>query len=432
MLGNPDNNKTPAQGIEERLNQHMSGAMGQLSLPTQVHINEAQVRQRNGKPPELTKAEKMQQEIFGILQEARVKNNATAQGDYYQSPKYLQDVPNYTHAVDMISQMLDDKRPVSIKDAYYFSEEAYGNLHLSYEEYNNIIRSNADFIRQWLIQNKYALNNQEALHYGIQKFMSDTLYINTKGKRSGHMPYFYDYIDFNANQDRRSYFVTKTLATGTGQCHTFPVTYLILAEALGVEAYLAYNPRHSFIRYKNNEGTMINYETTVDRFLADAFYLQTLSTMATAQRNNIYIQNLNKKQILGSVLYDLAASFLDEHWIADKSIISRCMKIAKPHFPDQQYINGTECYLNKRLYASDINDMVKTRAIANMSEFKKHPDIVKAYDNYVAYVKSVDALGVMEYPEEEELRFAQYADKKGRLQQAKGINSKKKRTLFIN
>ena len=35
-------------------------------------------------------------------------------------------------------------------------------------------------------------------------------------------------------------------------------------------------------------------------------------------------------------------------------------------------------------------------------------------------------------PEQEELRMAQYMDKKGRLQVAKGINSKDKRSLFIN
>lgn len=415
------------------LSEHkLNDQFGHGKRPTQQSIAEGQQRQRNGKPPEPTKREKAQQEIDAILKESFEISSGLAQVNYYQSEKYLQDVPNYTHAVDLISEMLDGKRPLSIRDAYYKGEAAFGNLHLSYEEYNNLILSNADFIRQWLTENKFSLKNPEALHYGIQKFMSDTLFITVQGKRKGHMPYFYDYIDFNAHNDRRSYFVTKTLATGTGQCHTFPVAYLILAESLGVDAYLAYTPRHSFIRYKNNDGTPINYETTVDRFLVDAYYLRTLPVMATAQRNGIYIQDMDKKQVLASVLYDLAASFLDEHWMSDKQIILRCMKTAKAYFPDKQYINGTECSLNKRLYASTINAMIQANKITSASQLAAHPEIVKAYDEYVAYVEKINALGILEYPEEEELRFAEYADKKGRLQQAKGINAKQKRTLFIN
>src|SRR5690606_10776946 len=113
-------------------------------------------------------------------------------------------------------------------------------------------------------------HDAEALHMGIQKFMGDTLYIHSNGKRKGHLPYYYDFID-PIGKDRRNYFVTKTLATGSGQCHTLPVVYLLLAEALGVEAYMAYNPQHSFIRFRNNGGSVINYETTVDNYLPDAF-----------------------------------------------------------------------------------------------------------------------------------------------------------------
>lgn len=420
-----------AQSIMRRQEQHSMGAMQPTPPPTQADIKAGLERQRNGKPPEPTHSEKLQKHVDELLHEAYVLNHKTEQIDYYNSPAYLQDVPNYTNAVTFIREMLQGNRPLSVKDAYFKAEAAYGNLHLTYSEYETLIQSNADFIRQWLVQNKFDVGNPEALHYGIQKFMSDTLYITVKGKRSGHMPYFYDYIDFTAKQDKRNYFVTKTLATGTGQCHTFPVTYLILAEALGVDAFLAYNPRHSFIRYKNNQGSMINYETTVDRFLADAFYLQTLPVMATAQRNKLYITSLTKKQVIASVLYDLGVNFLEEHWVGDKKLITECLALAKPHFPGQQYINNSECHLQKRLYAYDLNQMVKARQIKNVSEIEKYPDIVAAYDNYMAYMQRITALGVQDFPKDEELRMMEYADEKGRLQQAKGINSKQKRTLFI-
>lgn len=354
------------------------------------------------------------------------------QANYYNSPQYLDDVTNYISAKDFIREMLEGKRPLSIKDAYYKAEAAYGNLLLTYTEYNALIKDNAAFIRQWLTENKYPLTNQEALQFGIQKFLSDTLYIHRNGKAIGHMPYYYDYIDFTAKEDRRNAFVTKTLATGTGQCHTFPVTYLILAEALGVSASMAYNPLHCFIRYQNNKGTTLNYETTVDRFLADAFYLQTLPAMATAQKNKLYIYGLSKKQQVASVLHDMAAYFVREHWMADGVFINECINIAKPYFPNKGYISITESYLRKRLYAEALNRKIQEKNIKTASEIEQHPDVMQAYQQYYNYMEKVSALGIQDFPESEELRMMAYADKKGRLQVAKKINAKEKRSLFIN
>lgn len=402
------------------------------SQPTQQTIDEEQDRQIHGKAPTLTRIEKMQQHMVESLKEAEQKHNEVQKTDYYQSPEYLNDLPHYVDGKKYIKEMLEGKRPLSIKDAFYMAEASYGNLQLTHEEYNNLIKSNADFIRQWLKENKYDVSNPEMLHFGIQKFMSDTLFITINGKRQGHMPYYYDYIDFKAKDDKRNYFVTKTLATGTGQCHTFPITYLILSEALGVDASLAYNPQHSFIRYKNNKGATINYETTVDRFMADAFYLQTLPAMATAQKNKIYTYSLSKKQVVASVLYNLAANFIHEHWTADRTFIKECVSIAKPYFPDQGYISITESFLTQRMYADDINELVQRKGIKDAAEIKKYPDLMKLYQDYYAYMDRVSKLGVQDFPEEEELRMAEFMDKKGRLQVAKGINSKDKRSLFIN
>jgi hypothetical protein len=46
-------------------------------------------------------------------------------------------------------------------------------------------------------------------------------------------------------------------------------------------------------------------------------------------------------------------------------------------------------------------------------------------------MEKVNNLGIQDFPESEELRMMEYADKKGRLQTAKKINSKEKKTLFI-
>lgn len=418
------------QQIDQQ-NRQLMIQFGHTPPPTQADIAAAQQRQLNGKPPIPTLKEKVLQDMTALLKEAEQKSNAHRETDYYNSPDYLNDQPNYITAKNGIKDMLEGKRPLSIKEAYFMAEYAFGRLLLTHDEYNKLIASNAHFIKQWLQEKGYNLADPEALHFGIQKFMSDTLYIHIDGKPIGHMPYYYDYIDYKAKDDLRNYFVTKTLATGTGQCHTFPVTYLILAEALGVEAHMAYNPMHSFIRYKNNKGATLNYETTVDRFLGDAFYLQTLPIMANAQKNKIYAHSIGKKQLIATVLYELASNFIREHWLADKKFVTECMQIAKPHFPKQTYISNRESGLRKQLYADTINEMIQQRGINNADEIQKHPDILKAFNEYYAYMDMANKLGIQDMPEAEELRMMEYYDKKGRLQIAKKINAKEKRTLFI-
>lgn len=405
---------------------------GHDQIPTKQSIAEAEDRQIHGKAPLPTPQEKMINQMSEALKEAELKHNEVIKGDYYKSNEYLNDVTHYVDAKKYIQEMLEGKRKLLVRDAYYVAEASYGNLQLSHDEYNQLIKANTDFIKQWLIENKYDINNPELVHFGIQKFISDTLFITVNGKKTGHMPYYYDYIDFKADNDKRNYFVTKTLATGTGQCHTFPVMYMIHAEALGVESFIAYNPQHSFIRYKNNKGATINYETTVDRLMTDPFYSQTLPVMAKALKNQLYIQNLTRKQVVASVLYDLAANHIREHWTGDRTFIKECMSIAKPYFPDKGYVSITESYLRQRFYADDINAMVQAKGIKQASEMEKYPEIVKAYQEFYAYMDKVAALGVQEFPEQEELRMAEYMDKKGRLQVARGIKAKDKRSLFIN
>lgn len=381
---------------------------------------------------QITPQVKLEKEMVDLLKENQYGNHITSEQDYYNSDYFKNDLTTYIKAKNIVKEMLEGKRALSVKDAFYYSEAAYGNLHLTYQEYTNTIDANADFIKEWLKENGYNPTDPEALHYGIQQFMTDTLYINVDGKRQGHIPYYYDYIDVLSGKDRRNYFVTKTIATGTGQCHTFPVTYLILAEALGVDAYLAYNPQHSFIRYKNNQGTVINFETTVGKFLPNSFYIETLPVMAEAQRNSLYVTDLNKKQVIASVLFDLAVNFIKEHWLHDKSFINECIKIAKPYFPNQGFINTAHNYLNKRLLADAFNNKVQEKGITDLNEMEKYPDLLQAYQNYYGYMESVSKLGIQDFPEDEYLRMLAYYDQKGKLQTAKKINAKTKKSLFIN
>jgi hypothetical protein len=148
-----------------------------------------------------------------------------------------------------------------------------------------------------------------------------------------HTPFTYDYEDFRAEEDFRNYFVTKTLATGTGQCNSLPTTYLLLAEQMGVKAYLSYAPLHSFIKFPDAEGTIHNYEPTNHFEISDQWYAQHLNISQQAYKSKIYLDTLDKKQIVAAAMMDLAYGYMRKHGVADGTFISECVADAIQFFP---------------------------------------------------------------------------------------------------
>jgi len=422
-------NKQQQQQILQQNQQTMS-KFGYTTPPTQADIKTAQQNMLHGQAPAPTRQEQLNKQVEDLLIEADKDLEKLKNTNYYASDAYTKDLPNYIIAKDKIINMLDGKTPLSIKDAYYYMELAYGNVPLGYTEYNNIIRNNAKFIKQWLTQNKYDTTNAEALHYGIQKFMADTLFIINNGIRQGHLPYYYDYVDAVA-QNKQNYFVTKTMATGSGQCHTLPILYLILAESLQVEALIAYNPRHSFIQFRNGSGTLVNYETTVDKYLPDQFYMETLPVMAYTMKNNIHVTSFDKKQAVATALYELGVCYIQEHGIGDGTFVQSCLQIAAPLFPAQDYICLAQYNIQKSILAKKFNDLARSKQITSTAQISKYPDLSKAFNDFYSYMERTQALGVQDFPEQEYLDLLTYYDTKSKIQISKNVKAKTKKSLFF-
>lgn len=115
-------------------------------------------------------------------------------------------------ALQRLKAILASKKP-SVADAFYITENAFGRPWLSTTEYNDILDNSASFIKTWLVQNGYKLRDNDALHFGIQKFMSEKLTIRQGQRTITHQPFFYDYQDFTGEKDYRNTFMTKCLAT---------------------------------------------------------------------------------------------------------------------------------------------------------------------------------------------------------------------------
>jgi len=104
-------------------------------------------------------------------------------------------------------------------------------------------------------------------------------------------------------------FVEKVLRTNSGQCHSLPLLYLILAKEIGAKAQLAYSPSHSYIKFHDDNGKWHNVELTNGMLTTDAFVLQSGYIKAEALQNKIFMQPLSDKQMLSHFLFGLAKGY---------------------------------------------------------------------------------------------------------------------------
>lgn len=241
---------------------------------------------------------------------------------------------DYKKAFQQINNMLAGKSKLSLIDALYATESAYGNPYMNQTEFKGNFQQSATFIKRWLKQQNMPLS-PENLHYAVQRFMSDTLKINitladkTQGTQTiTHLPFKYDYEDYDGKQDYRNYYSTKCLATGTGQCNSLPEVYLGLCESLGLRAYLTFAPFHSFIKYKDKNGKIANYEPTSNWDLPDKWYQENLGVNRKAKENGIYLDTLNKKQTVANCLVDMAIAYMRKTSNPDTNFVKQCLSTA--------------------------------------------------------------------------------------------------------
>ncbi len=346
----------------------------------------------------------------------------------------------FTNSAEALKQMLQSKKELSVKDAYYTMESAWGNVYCSKEEYNNYIKSSAQFIKAWLSEKNLDTNDQMNLHYGICKFLRDTLYLSLSThnqqqvaepvEATTHFPFSYDYIDFKAQNDYRNTFVTKAFATGTGQCSTLPAVYIILAEELKIKAWISYAPYHSFIKFKNNKGVMQNYDPASKLFITDQLYEDYLFISADAEKNRIYLDTLGKQQIIAACLIDLARMYMVKFNCSDLNFVDDCINTALNYFPLHE-ANIQAWFIKSNLAVNRLYQNMDVYGIKDISKVDSITELKKLKDEYLQIEAKIKELGYRDIPKEQYALLMERYKKKEEEQVSSGIHAKEKRELFL-
>ena len=222
--------------------------------------------------------------------------------------------PLYNTAYLEISDMLDGKRPLSIKRAVFLAEWAYLDGKLDYDEYCRTIDNAADFIRRFIKAN-------DIEKYKTAKNMALIEYFFHPYSGNDHKPFTYDFEDANAKEDFTKQFVTKVMQTHTGQCRSLPMYYRILAEAVDAEAYIAYAPEHVFIRYRDEDKLYpedwVNIELTAHQLVPEFSIKESFEITEKEIENKVYLSPLTAKETVASQLADLAFGYWNKYKVYD-------------------------------------------------------------------------------------------------------------------
>ncbi|HEY0627591.1 MAG TPA: transglutaminase family protein [Allosphingosinicella sp.] len=123
--------------------------------------------------------------------------------------------------------------------------------------------------------------------------------IYRSGPWNEHRPFSYDHDD-PLGQGICRKLLSNYLRTRLGQCVSMPILYLILAERLGLAVALSSAPDHLFVRYSNENGRIINLETTSGALPArEEWMRQCFSITDVALKSGLYLRSFSKREAIG-------------------------------------------------------------------------------------------------------------------------------------
>ena len=217
----------------------------------------------------------------------------------------------YVSAFNEMSDMLAGRDSLSIKRAVFLAEWAYYEGKL---DYKTDFCDEIDRIKKFILS-FYAVNRLHTYKTGMQMAISS--YIVSPYSGNNYTPYTYDFETFSMDKEPwERQFVSRTLKTHKGQCHSLPWMYKILASELHADAYIAHAPRHSYIMYRDEDRITpeewINLELTTNQMNPSWWIKQDFEICDSAVFVGTYMTPLTDLQTVACQMADLAFGYREK------------------------------------------------------------------------------------------------------------------------
>lgn len=386
-----------------------------------------------------TYAEK-QKEVQNLIRESQLSPRTHISDEQYRKDSSANAIAikGFFPVLRHLQDMLEGKSKLSVADAYFTIESAYGNCYLSRKQYDDIIKQSADFIRTWMQEKGLDMRDNYQVHTAIQRFMSEPLRITRKTKQKDrpdklttidHQPFYYDYDDYEYTKDYRNSFLTKCLATGFGQCNSMPAVYLVLAEQLGVKAYLTFVPNHSFVKYPDNKGNIVNYEPTSNWEISDKWYEDNMFISKTAIESGIYFDTFNTRQVVANCIFDLAIEYMRVDRSLNEDFVNASIRAGIPYFPKNN--NLESLFIYSMHLKTQLREIMQRYGITDVNQIGNVPHAMAIYKEYLGNEGYITKLGYQDMPTGMYEEMMNQHEFKGKMQKDSQVNGKEKRNLFV-
>ena len=358
-----------------------------LNSNNSIEEQNRQILQKHNMLPQATNARQVQQ--LADIERDLIETNF-----YRETVEWMNKTKSYREALTNLLKM--NPNSFSLTTAEYLVENAFFDNQLPYKQFETNIKNYTQLIKQILKREGLSTKNNTALNYGIQKLFSQhNTFYNNKTKQSVTAPAFkYDLNDYMGEKDYTKMFVSKLLFTGSGQCHSMPLLYLILAEQVGAKAWLSLAPQHSYIQFPDNNGRLISFETTNGNIVSGTWLAQSGYINAKALKNKTYLDTLSQRNLYAHCLADLLLGYEAKYGYDDfaEQITQKILQINPNN-------------LTARLTQSNVQTqtaMKKIKAVGTpkVVDLPNYPEAYKAYLAMHTIYNQIDDLGYQDMPKE--------------------------------
>lgn len=278
----------------------------------------------------------------------------------FAKPANGQLLSRYQASYRRIDSILNNRG--TFKDAVFEVENAYLNDQLDRKKYDKSITHLTSIITLWkkanTIQN-YSFSDSTSFHtnYAIFHLLKDTIKAKSaSGNIYISTPFKYDFEDFFARKDWKKMFVSKLISSHTGNCHSFPYLYKILADELGASCWLSLAPNHLYIRNYSKKVGWYNTELTSGTFPIDAWVMASGYVPIEAVQNKIYMDTLSNQQAIALCVLDLAKGYERQTKNYYDGFIVQCCDLILKYHPQNVMAILLKAETMKKLYLKEKAD----------------------------------------------------------------------------
>ena len=329
-------------------------------------------------------------------------------------------------ASEKLNRMLGGLEPMNLKQAIFAIENAYFEGKLDYQSFDKEIQNLITIAQLKAKQDGYNWKNPQTRNIMLFRAIADTLKVKMPLEESyiTSYPLQYDFNDFMGKQNWSKMFVSKLLASKSGQCHSLPLLYLILCEETGTLANLAFSPSHTYAKFKDQSGNWHNLELTNGRIVSDAFILGSGYITAEALKSHIYMEPLTQKQTIAQCFADLAKGYTKKYGY--DNFVSQCVDSTLKYDPTNIFARQIKSDYQTLRFEYVVNQVGRPP----IDSLKSHyPKVYRLLEERNQTYQIIDASGYREMPEQAYQEWLNSVNKEKEKQEHKGQMLRLTRTL---